>query len=91
MLNDGQPLRYEQKVEWNAPSLPDAASLPKFRREAAGALFTIEFRRKDAQTLERIAVAEVRQPTIASADYAAFRSAYRDWLKLLQNPLTDPS
>lgn len=92
VINDGQPLRYEQSVEWkSAASGTDAALPPAFQREVAGMALSIHYRRRDAQTVERVAICDLRQPIIAPADYAAVRSAYREWLKLLQTPVKNPT
>lgn len=83
-INDGQPLRFTQTVEW--PSEATAPLPPKFETEVAGTSLSIQFDRS-GETLKRTAVLDVQIPEISPENYAALRTALHDWnRRLAQTP-----
>jgi hypothetical protein len=79
-LNDGQRLQDNQTVEWSFAG-PAPAPLPApFHGEKAGVEVSAEWQRVDDRTWRLTSQLEVKQPTIAVADYAGVRALLRDWI-----------
>lgn len=78
-INDGQPFTARQTVRLtyagDAPSpLPAPLALA-----VAGQNLSVTWKQIDSRTVERTAVAEIKNPLIPSADYAEVRKALHAW------------
>jgi hypothetical protein len=82
LVNDGQPLHYEQQVKltFNHPVELAAAETKSADPHAAS---SITYTRPDASTVMRRTTLEVAAPLVPAADYVAFRRAILDWRRAL--------
>jgi transglutaminase-like putative cysteine protease len=86
LVNDGQPLHYEQQVRvtYAHPVKLPAVEIKSANNPHVSSVIT--YARPDDHTVVRNSTLEISVPTVPADDYAAFRHAVLDWRRALGNP-----
>lgn len=79
VLNDGQPLTYQQVVRYHFAGKAPAAGPATPPATVAGQQLDLKWTTAGAGILERKAELRLNQPIVATQDYTPFRRALRSW------------